>query len=419
MKMNLSLPIVFSLLLCTSCEKMTLDFEKTSQIDNSTLILDRPNLRNQQEAIDEAKLFINGLKTRNNAQTYIIGDTYTYLDSLTNTEKPLFYIVKEASNYDQGYTIVSADTEYPTILASSQNGNLSLQDTSRYQNIALFFNLLHAYLTNPDNRKYQLEEDREPTIITKGRRHPINEKRAEEWIETEKIPPLIKTLWGQSKPYNNMAPLIDDKNALTGCVATAIAQVMAFHEKPKSYKNITFDWKEMKDNPANPATGHLFRFIGDLVDMDWGLKSSGASRNKIPKCFEAMGYRRPNAPQVYSQGDVIASIKSSCPVIICGNSIKKSIVGIKYYKSGHAWIIDGYFHRERKINIFRKNKYHHSYQEKEDYLHLNWGWDGNSNGYYLAGVFTGGNGPIYPSTKAGANNYPYNLEIIPYINIIK
>ena len=57
---------------------------------------------------------------------------------------------------------------------------------------------------------------------------------------------------------------------------------------------------------------------------------------------------------------------------------------------------------------------------KEDYLHLNWGWNGNSNGYYLAGIFNGGEGPTFPSTRAaGKGNYPYNVEIIPYINIIK
>ena len=47
-------------------------------------------------------------------------------------------------------------------------------------------------------------------------------------------------------------------------------------------------------------------------------------------------------------------------------------------------------------------------------------WNGNSNGYYLAGIFNGGERPTFPSTRAaGKGNYPYNVEIIPYINIIK
>lgn len=57
---------------------------------------------------------------------------------------------------------------------------------------------------------------------------------------------------------------------------------------------------------------------------------------------------------------------------------KKSIIGIKYYKNGHVWVSDGYFQRERQVDVYRKgsDKVHHSYTEKENYLHLNWGWDG-------------------------------------------
>lgn len=80
-----------------------------------------------------------------------------------------------------------------------------------------------------------------------------------------------------------------------------------------------------------------------------------------------MGYRKPNNPQIYSQWDVITSIKAKCPVIICGNSVRKKILGIKYYQNGHAWVSDGYFHRERNVDVYRKgsDKVHHSYTEKK------------------------------------------------------
>lgn len=65
-----------------------------------------------------------------------------------------------------------------------------------------------------------------------------------------------------------------------------------------------------------------------------------------------MGYRKPNNPQIYSQWDVITSIKAKCPVIICGNSVRKKILGIKYYQNGHAWVSDGYFiEREMLMSI--------------------------------------------------------------------
>ena len=110
----------------------------------------------------------------------------------------------------------------------------------------------------------------------------------------------------------------------------------------------------MKQFPTTPAVAHLFRSIGDLVKMDWGTDTSGAKRKNIPQCFEKMGYRKPNNPQIYSQWDVITSIKAKCPVIICGNSVRKKILGIKYYQNGHAWVSDGYFHRERNVDVYRR-----------------------------------------------------------------
>lgn len=134
---------------------------------------------------------------------------------------------------------------------------------------------------------------------------------------------MISVKWGQRSPYNNAAPLIEGQRALTGCVATAIAQVMAYHEKPSGYNGVSYNWSEMKQFPTTPAVAHLFRSIGDLVKMDWGTDTSGAKRKNIPQCFEKMGYRKPNNPQIYSQWDVITSIKAKCPVIICGNWVRK------------------------------------------------------------------------------------------------
>ena len=65
-----------------------------------------------------------------------------------------------------------------------------------------------------------------------------------------------------------------------------------------------------------------------------------------------MGYRKPNNPQIYSQWDVITSIKAKCPVIICGNSVRKKILGIKYYQNGHAWVSEAIFiEREMLMSI--------------------------------------------------------------------
>ena len=76
---------------------------------------------------------------------------------------------------------------------------------------------------------------------------------------------MISVKWGQRSPYNNAAPLIEGQRALTGCVATAIAQVMAYHEKPSGYNGVSYNWSEMKQFPTTPAVAHLFRSIGDPI----------------------------------------------------------------------------------------------------------------------------------------------------------
>lgn len=387
-------------------------------------INETPTYRTKENAIIEVENFIknDGSSTRISSTNYVINnEVYYYRDTVTQKNNPSFYIAN--ADNGNGYAIVSASPNTTPIIAYSETGNLLLSDTLRYKELSFFFNLIQKYISNTDKYKTEFEIEGTSSEVPQTRhRLPHYEKRPREWKETERIQPLISVKWGQRSPYNNAAPLIQGQRALTGCVATATAQVMSYHEKPSGYNGVTYNWAEMKKNPNSPAVAHLFRNIGDLVKMDWGIDASGAKRKNIPECFEKMGYRKPGNPQAYSQWDVITSIKAKCPVIICGNSVKKSIIGIKYYKNGHVWVSDGYFQRERQVDVYRKgsDKVHHSYTEKENYLHLNWGWDGFSNGYYLAGIFNGGDGPSFPSSRAaGKGNFPYNVEIIPYINIIK
>lgn len=47
------------------------------------------------------------------------------------------------------------------------------------------------------------------------------------------IAPLIKTFWNQTDPYNCMLPTINQNRVVTGCVATAMAQIMNYHQWPQ------------------------------------------------------------------------------------------------------------------------------------------------------------------------------------------
>lgn len=425
MKLNYLFNLFLLSVFCISCSD---DIEFVEQKNAPVILSEKiPVYRTEENAIIEVESFIKGNEnfSRSELPHYSIGsEIYFCRDTVTNQEYPSFYIAN--ADGENGYAIISANPYTTPIIAYSESGNLSLNDTLQYKELSFFFNMIDNYISNTFKYKVDIEEDGDDlldVLQTRGRRLPLYDAKPGEWQETARVPPLISVKWGQKNPYNNAAPYIKDgQRALTGCVATAVAQIMAYHERPSEYDGVFYDWTDMKKNPSMPEVAHLFRSIGDLVKMQWGLDASGAYMKDIPQCFEKMGYKKITNPQIYSQWDVITSIKAKCPVIISGNSVRKNILGIKFYRNGHAWVADGYFHRERKVDMYRKgkDKIHHSYVEKEDYLHLNWGWNGISNGYYLAGVFNGGDGPAFPSSRAaGKGNYPYNIEIIPYINLIK
>ena len=232
---------------CFSCTNEVDNLEKAVSFD-STQTMAYPTIRTEDDAINEAKLFTERLDTRTSNEAYVVGDVYLQKDFTTKRNLPLFYIVNREGY--AGYSIISANTNLPAVLAYSESGNISFNDTIQHPELSFFFDLLQAYITDPGNEKYETE-DHSPLDIsqTRARRRPLYETKPEAWNETERVDPLIPIKWGQRAPYNHAAPLINGQRALTGCVATAIAQVMAYHEKPSGHDGTSYNWSEMKSNP--------------------------------------------------------------------------------------------------------------------------------------------------------------------------
>lgn len=93
------------------------------------------------------------------------------------------------------------------------------------------------------------------------------------------ISPLLNTKWGQGHPYNLLCPTRSGQHCQTGCVATAMAQVMKYHEWPKQ----DFDWQHMLNDYDSEATeqeqkavAQLMAHCGASVNMDYGLQTSAA-----------------------------------------------------------------------------------------------------------------------------------------------
>ena len=205
------------------------------------------------------------------------------------------------------------------------------------------------------------------------------------------VGPLMTTKWDQEGPYNNLLPGNSSRRVLTGCVATALAQVLNYFKVPEHgigqrtiYYNSTpvtanfeqdvYDWDNMRDTynygqysdvEAN-AVAVLMRDCGVASNMDYGLDGSGAystdAADGMRKYFgftEAVCYERDNyyGYKYYSDEEwmdmVFTAISEDGPIYYGGADV---------YNGGHAFVLHGY-------NASGK-------------VYVNWGWSGEDDGYY-------------------------------------
>lgn len=205
------------------------------------------------------------------------------------------------------------------------------------------------------------------------------------------IAPMVKTRWDQGAPYNNGTPMVGNAHTPTGCVATAMAQVMKYWEYPevgqgsKTYTNngnrlsltfdrTPFDWSNMLDTytPGHynetqaEAVAYLMKACGYGAEMNYAMGGSG-TQTGLAGAAMVNYFKYDNGIQYaerFSHTDsewsemVYNQLKNVGPVIYDGSSVE----------GGHAFVIDGY--------------------DGNGYFHVNWGWGGLCNGYYLLTALT-------------------------------
>ena len=208
---------------------------------------------------------------------------------------------------------------------------------------------------------------------------------------TATIGPLVKTTWNQGSPYNNLCPEYQSGNrSVTGCVATAMAQVMKYHEWPKnkqteaipgyktsSYELVldglsatTFDWEHMEDtysgsktDAAKTAVATLMQYCGWSVKMDYGPSSGSNTVNVATALKTYFDYKSTTtyvSRSYYTYANwidlIYYELAHNRPVVYGGESSG----------GGHEFVCDGY-----------------KYENETDYFHINWGWGGQSDEYFV------------------------------------
>jgi hypothetical protein len=227
------------------------------------------------------------------------------------------------------------------------------------------------------------------------------------WSRTT-ISPLLQTSWGQGAGYNNTCPEIAGAfscdRAPTGCVATAMAQVARFHELPQSLNyNLMPNQAPWFCSTTETELAKLMRQCGTGVNMQYTANSSGAYVYDIPSVFVGWGYSNSMAyssiGNFYYSG-IEGDIQARRPVIFDGYNDVSTYSPWYYfgyvsysYSTGHAWVSDG-------MDIMT----HRCYSSIKSYS-MNWGWDGDSNGFY--GV---------PAPRNSSYNFQYNMHVLTGIH---
>ena len=428
------------------------------------------------------------------------GDTrkpYVPTKGNAKPEQADVYIVNFANN--QGYVVTSGDRRVPGVLAYNSYGHLG--DTISNPGQAVLFSHMQAYIeeqraTFEANKEKlateaeeaifkQLSKEVQAKLITKGyfdengkrikskfgtyeKLCTIDEECTDEqekrivyseW-ETEVFKaPLIKTLWEQSRDYNDKVPVKCTKNeeAPVGCVAVAVGQLMAYYKRPPFFKGREMHWDDMTKVDAgdmfstidNYSVGHnstakediqyLLAHLGDgdYLNMDYGCGESGSTIYRAIQTLTKLGYIV--TERGYDNNTVISQITNNNPVYIRGRSEKKEhrLLGINFYNTyggGHAWILDGYISKTRTISHYSccplfEGEVKYVNREYLRLAHNNFGWggmlDGSSykpnstyydgTGWYRIGIFNGKSGKVTDSNtyKSGEpGNYQYELEIL-------
>lgn len=299
-----------------------------------------------------------------------------------------FYIFNSGS--DGGFTIVSGNDAMPRILGYSDNGYF---DPERMpENVR---NWLEGYASQAE---YAVENGFVAVSVKKDSR--------------KDIPALMTTVWDQETPFNTLCPTIRGQKCPTGCVATAMAQIMKFHEWPQAAKgtcvydgktvtlNSIYEWDRMLDsykgsytNAAANAVSQLMWDCGRSVDMEYSPMGSGALSNDIqPAMINNFSYDPSvsySLRRFYSDEDwenlIYSEIAAGRPVLYGGES----------EEVGHQFVADGY--------------------RAGGYFHINWGWSGSCDGYFLLDALD----PEELGTGGGTSGSGFNYEQDAVYSIMK
>ena len=292
-------------------------------------------------------------------------------------ENDRFYVYDRGNR--GGFVVVSGDDRLPQVLGYGESGDFSS-------------------INLPASVKYWMDEMNRQIAYLQTHGNAVAHQPTK---RVAAVAPLISTIWDQGSPYNDQCPTYTTPDgvtmrAVTGCVATGVAQVMNYYQWPDvgrgshsytcnvnnmtvtelsaDYSQSHYRWDLMLDSydgNSSPesceAVAKLMSDVGISVDMGYGI-SSGAQEVAALRALKR--YFKYNENSYILNRDnfgaeewdqlLIGELSAQRPIVYCGYSIDPTGA------SGHCFILDGV--------------------DNEGYYHVNWGWGGSYDGYFLVSV---------------------------------
>lgn len=364
----------------------------------STSALASPRTFSQAKAIAERKAALLGIKIDKKAAAKAPS-----MNGGTTTAVSPYYVFPFGEN--KGFAIVSGDDDMPEIVGYADHGTYDANNMPA---------AMAAFLNNYRATIEAVKQGNASAIknIAEAKALRANNTRA-----TTAVSPLLGDIkWNQSEPYNNMCPKYDDTNlSATGCVATAMAQVMMYWKYPnelkadiQGYKTSTheltvagelkgqkYDWDNMLPTYTNnnytqnqaDAVAKLMLHCGKAVEMDYGEESGAiVTPGRLAKYF---GY----------DSDLMLDLMRSCFTLAEWTAIidkelqaKRPILySGRTTNGGHQFVCDG--------------------SDGNGLYHINWGWGGYQDGYFDITILNPGQGGIGAGNVTDGYNRNCNMII--------
>ena len=275
----------------------------------------------------------------------------------TATQQPYYIFNDEAG---KGFVVIAGDDKMGKVLAYSKEASIDMTN----------LNPEARYLFDTYRQVYE-ELSKNKTLTTRA---GAATKAA------DAVQPLLKSKWGQDYPYSKQT------RYMTGCVATAVAQVMYYHKWPAQGKGQEsymvkfdntvrsadftkshYDWDNMLldynrrniTTKQEDAVALLMNDVGIATNMQYTDRASGTQSYMAERALRNyFDYDAAMVTRSYEGVDnfieiVKEELRNGFPLYISGDSKTGG---------GHAWVCDGF--------------------DEEDRFHMNFGWNGQANGYY-------------------------------------